>query len=148
MAHHLQQLDTNTGLFLLVNAFSLPRLLFLLWSSPCYRHSDDLAPYDECTRNTPESIRNVQFDDTGWKQVKLSVRFGGLVLRSADHLAIPAYLYSCESCRCLVSAILPPSDPSVESADDVMTTWTSSGLIIPDDPVKQSNWDSMLILLK
>ena len=64
----LHQLDTHTGLFLLKNAFSLPRFLFLLWSLPCYRHSDDIAVYDECTRNTAESFCNVQLDDTGWKQ--------------------------------------------------------------------------------
>ena len=46
MTNRKQQLDTHTGFFLLKNAFSLPRLLFLLRSSPCYRHSDDLAAYD------------------------------------------------------------------------------------------------------
>ena len=49
MTYRLQQLDTHTGFFLLKNALSLHRLLFLLRSSPCYRHSDDLAAYDECT---------------------------------------------------------------------------------------------------
>ena len=68
ISHRLQQLDTHTGLFLLKNAFSHPRLLFLLWSSHCYRHSDDLAACDERTRSTAETICNVQLDDTGWKQ--------------------------------------------------------------------------------
>ena len=147
MTHRLHQLDTYTGFFLLKNVFSLPHLLFLLCSSPCYRPSDDLAAYGECTRDrrvnqssTAESICNVQFDHTGWKQAELSFRFGGLGLRSADDQALPAYLSSRESCRRLVSAILPPpSDPSVESADDAITTWTSSSLKIPDDPFRQSN---------
>ena len=143
MTHHLQQLDTHTGVFLLKNVFSLPHLHILLRSSSCYHHSDDLAVYKECTRNTAELIYNVQFDDTGWKQAKLPVRFGGLGLRSAGDLTLPAYLSSRESCRHL-SAILPPqSDPLVKSADDVITTWTSSGLKIQDDPVRQSNWDSL-----
>ena len=94
--HRLQHLDTHTGVFLLKNAFSLPRLLFQLRSSPCYRHSDDLAPYDGCTRNTTESICNVQFDNTGWKQAKLPVRFGVLRFRSANDVALPAYLSSRE----------------------------------------------------
>ena len=68
MTQRQQQLDTHTGFFLLKNAFSLPRLLFLLRSSPCYHHSDGLATYDECTRSTAESICNVQFDDTSWMQ--------------------------------------------------------------------------------
>ena len=144
MTHRLQHLDTHMDFFLLKNAFSLPRLLFLLRSSPCYRHSDDLAPYDECTRNTAESICNVQFDDTGWKQASVPVRFGSLRLRSADDLALPPSLSSCESCQRLVSAILPPpSDPSVKDADDVIATRTSSGLKMQDDPIRQSNWDSL-----
>ena len=129
MTHRLQQLDTHTGFFLLKNAFSLPRLLFLLSSSPCYRHSDDLAAYDKCTRKAAEFIFNVQFDDTDWKQTKLPVRFRGLGHRSDGDLTLPSYLSSRETCRRFVSAILPqPSDPSVESTDDVITTWISSGL--------------------
>ena len=85
MTHRLHQLNTHTGFFLLKNAFSLPRHHFLLRSSPCYLHSDDLAPYEECTRN-------FQFDDTGWKQAELPVRLGGLGLRYANDLALPDYL--------------------------------------------------------
>ena len=91
MTHRLHQLDTRTGFFLLKNAFSLPRLPYLLRSSPCYLESDDLATYDECTRNTAESICNVQFEDTGSKQAKLHARFGGLGLRSAGDLTLQAY---------------------------------------------------------
>ena len=95
--------------------------------------------------NTAELICNVQFDDTGWKQAKLPVDFGGFGLRSAGDLALPGYLSACESCRHLISATLPPpSEPSVENADNVITTWTSSDITIPDDPVRQSNWDSLL----
>ena len=144
MTHRQQHLDTHTGFFLLKNAFSLPRLLFLLRSYPRYRHSDDLAGHDVCTRSAAESICNVQFDDTGWKQAKPPVRFGGRGLRSTGDLALPAYLSSRLSCRRLVSAIHPPPpDPSDEIADDVITTWISSVLGIPDDPVRQSNWDSL-----
>ena len=145
MTHRLLQLDAHTGFFLLKTAFSLTRLLFLLRSSPCYRHSDDLAPYGECTRSTAESICNVLFDDTCWKQGKQAVRFGGIRLRSASDLALSAYLSSRECDRRLASTILhPPSVFSVEIADDVITTWTSSGLGISDDPVRQFNWVSML----
>ena len=75
----------------------------------------------------------------------LSVCFGGLGLRSANDLAIQAYLSSHESCRCLASTILPPpAEPSTENANDINTTWTSSCLKIPDDSVGQSNCYSML----
>ena len=145
MTHRLQQLDKHTGFFVLKNALPLLRLLFLLRSSPCYRHSDDLAPYDECTRNTSVLICNVQFDDTVWKQARLPVSFGGLCFRSADDLFIQAYLSSRESCRRLASTMLPlPSDTSFENAGDIFSTCTSSRLKIPVDSVRQSNLDSQL----
>ena len=59
MTHRLLQLDTHTGFFLLNNAFSLPPLLFLFRSSPCYRHSDVLAAYGEYSRKTAKSICNI-----------------------------------------------------------------------------------------
>ena len=145
MTHRLHQLYSHTGFFWR-NEHSLPRLLILLRPSPCYRHSDDQAPYEECTRNAAESICNVQFDDTGWKQAELPVHFGVLGLRSAYDLALPAYLSSHESCRRFASTIhQSPSEPSVENADDVNTTRTSSGIKIPDDLVRQSSWDSLLL---
>ena len=70
MTHRLQQLDTQTGFFLLKNAFSLHRLLFKLRSFPCYHHSEDPAPYDELTRNTAMSNSMVP---VGSKQNSLSV---------------------------------------------------------------------------
>ena len=143
MTHRLQQLDTHTGFFLLRNAFSLPRLLFLLRSSACYRHSDDPADYDECTRISAVSNCNVQFDDTDWKQAKLAIRFRSLRLRSAGDLALTAYFFSHDFNRHLVSAILPPpSDPSIEKANDAIATWKSSGLRSSDDPDRQSSWDA------
>ena len=43
-------LDGHLGLFLLKNAFSLPRLLFTLRTAPCHHHPEFLAKYDVITR--------------------------------------------------------------------------------------------------
>ena len=134
MANHLKQLDMHMGFFLLKNVFSFPRLLFLLCSSPCYHHSDDLVRYDECTCSTAESICNFQFDDTGWKQANMPVSFP-MIWPSQPSRA---------SSRHLVLTILLKSEPTVKTADDVFATWASSDLTIQDDPVRQSNGDSML----
>ena len=39
--------DGHPGLFMLRNAFSLPRLLPTLWTTPCHHHPDD----DKCIKN-------------------------------------------------------------------------------------------------
>ena len=37
---------------------------------------------------------NIHFDDNNWSQAKLPVRYGGLGLRTAADLALPAFLSS------------------------------------------------------
>ena len=59
-------LDGHPGLFLLKNAFSLPRLLPTLWSAPCHHHPEVLAEYDVMTRSATEALCNNHFDDNSW----------------------------------------------------------------------------------
>ena len=82
-------LDGHPGLFLLKNAFSLPRLLFALRSAPCHHHPELLSEYDVITRSTTEALCNIHFDDNSWSQAKLPVRYGGLGLRTAADLCTP-----------------------------------------------------------
>ena len=85
-------LEGHSGLFLLKNAFSLPRLLFTLRSASCHRHPELLAEYDVITRSRTEALCNIHFDDNSWSQTKLPVQYGGLGLRTAADLALPAFL--------------------------------------------------------
>ena len=48
-------LDGHPCLFLLKNAFSLPRILLALRSAPCHHHPELLAEYDVITRSTTEA---------------------------------------------------------------------------------------------
>ena len=82
-------LDDHPGHFLLKNAFSPPRLLF----APCHHHPELLAEYDVTTRSTTEALFNIHIDDNSWSQAKLPVRYGGLELRTAAYLALPAFMY-------------------------------------------------------
>ena len=84
-------LDGHPGLFLLKNAFFLPRLLFTLRCAPCHHHPELLAEYDEVTRSTTEALCNIHFDDNSWSQTNLPVRYG-LGLRTAANQALPALL--------------------------------------------------------
>ena len=86
-------LDGHPGLFLLKNAFSLSRLLLTLRSAPCHHHPE-LAEYDVITRSTTEALCNIHLDDNSWSQSKLPVRYGGLGLRTAADLSLPAFLSS------------------------------------------------------
>ncbi|CAE1249357.1 unnamed protein product [Acanthosepion pharaonis] len=83
MTEKLQLIDAHPALFLLKNSFSLPSSLYTLRSAPCYLEQNFLNEIDITIKRCAELICNVNFADTGWRQAKLSLSFGGLGLRSA-----------------------------------------------------------------
>ena len=87
-------LDQHPAYFLLKNWFSMPKLMYLLRSSPTFQHPDLLADFDDCLKSCATDICNVSFDDIGWIQATLPIRLVGIGLRHASDLALPAYLAS------------------------------------------------------
>ena len=106
MSDRLRLLDAHPALFLLRNCFAMPKLLYVLRSAPCYTSNNELTNLDYVIRSSAENITNVHFDDTGWQQAILPISLGGLGLRSASDVALPAYCSSLFSCRPLVEDIL------------------------------------------
>ena len=135
-------LDGHPGLFLLKNAFSLPRLLFTLRSAPCHHHPELLSEYDVITRSTTEALCNIHFDDNSWSQAKLPVRYGGLGLRTAADQALPAFLSSREASISLVNDILRQPTYKQED-DDEVRAWLDRNLVLPSNTHKQRNWDDI-----
>ena len=131
-------LDGHPGLFLLKNAFSLPRLLFTLRSAPCHHHPELLSEYDVITRSTTEALCNIHFDDNSWSQAKLPVRYGGLGLRTAADLALPAFLSSRAASISLVNDILRQPTNKQENDDEVLA-WLDRNLVLPSNTHKQRN---------
>ena len=133
-------LDGHPGLFLLKNAFSLTHLMFAIRTAPCHRRPMLLAEYDNITRSMTEALCNVHFDDNSWSQAKLHVRYGGLRLRTATDLVLPAFLSSRAASKSLVKDILhqPMSMPG--DIDEVLA-WLDQDHYLPSDPHKQRSWD-------
>ena len=91
----LQALDeAHQAFFLLKNYVSLPRLLYLLRSSPAYRHPALLTRIDEVVRRGMETITNVKLHGDLWRQATLPVSLGGLGVRMLTDVALPAHLAS------------------------------------------------------
>ena len=133
-------LDGHPGLFLLKNAFSLPRLLLTLRSAPC--HPELLAEYDVITRLTTEALCNIHLDDNSWSQAKLPFRYGGLGLCTAEDLALPAFLSSRTESISLVNEILRQPTNKQED-DDEVRAWLDQNLVLPSNAHKQRNWDDI-----
>ena len=114
MTEKLSLLDRHPAFFLLENCFSMPKLMYLLRSSPTFQHPDLLADFDDCLKSCATDICNVSFDDIAWIQATLPIRLGGIGLRRASDLSLPAYLASISASQSLISEItLPYNIPHV-----------------------------------
>ena len=143
MSERLKTIDAHPALFLLRNCFALPRLLFVLRSAPCYTATDLLQSFDHIIRESAEAICNIRFDDIGWCQATFPVHHGGLGLRSASDIALPAYASSVYSSRSLSNEILRRFlEFSLDHAVTAVTTaWLDLGLNVPASTSRQRFWD-------
>ena len=90
MTEKLALLDRHPAYFLLKNCFSMPKLMYLLRSSPTFQHPFLLADFDDCLMSCVTDICNVSFDDIDRIQATLLIRLGGIDLRCASDLTLSA----------------------------------------------------------
>ena len=146
MTKKLSLLDRHPALFLLTNCFSIPKLVYFLRSAPCYLEQDILDSFDSSIRSCAELICNVIFDNSGWQQAKLPVRFGGLGLRSCSDISLPAYLSSLASSRSLIQSVLPNNieQDCIDRFDSAVDAWTQADFSSPPESAFsiQKEWDN------
>ena len=78
-------------------------------------------------------IRNASFDDIGWIQATLPIRLGGIGLRRASDLALPAYLASISASQSFISEITHP-DNIPHALDSCIDVWSSTNPSLPENP--------------
>jgi len=141
----LKHLQAQNALVILKNSLAIPKLLYLLRTSPC---SDNplLRQFDDTLRTGLITILNVDINNDQWLQASLSVGDGGLGIRSAEMLAPSAYLSSAASTFLLQQSILPDSiwmqgDQSVASTETLWTGLTNSPKPSQQTQHIQKAWD-------
>ena len=144
----LRHVPAHDALVLLRSSFSAPRLLHILRCSPCHGHPA-LSAFDDLLRKGVSLILNSKLSDIQWTQACLPIRDGGLGIRRASSLALPAFLASAASTAALQGSILGNHvvvpDSCVETARQ---TWTI--LYTTDPPAGmfvnlQRSWDTPVI---
>ena len=63
--------------------------------------------YDDVIRQTLKIILNIDLSDVIWKLATLPVSSGGLGVRLAEDLALPAFLSSIKGTSDLINRLLP-----------------------------------------
>ena len=152
MGEHLplKLLEAHDALYLLRHTFSLPKLLYVLRSAPCFL-SSLLGSFDSTLCTMLESICNVKLGDTSWLQASLPINSGGLGIRSAVMLAPTAFLASTAGSTLISQAILPsrmhqPFTPMCSHALSLWSKYSNSS----DPPSglsasSQRTWDEPVI---
>jgi hypothetical protein len=113
LGERLLLLEAHDSLCLLRSAFSIPKLMYVLRTAPCFL-SPLLASFDRLQCSLLESICNIQMSDFSWQQASLPINSGGLGIRSAVMLAPSAYLALAAGSASITQAILPTTvDPSL-----------------------------------
>ena len=110
MGSRLCHLQKHDALLLLPHSFAIPRILYLLRTSPCFS-SSCLEEFDQLLRSLLSTVLNVCLDDnSAWLQATLPVSMGGIGVRSVVQLGPSAFLASAASAAgssSLITRILP-----------------------------------------
>ena len=153
LGERLERLTAHDALVLLRNCFALPKLMYILRTTPCFR-SPALLSYDDCLRAILSQVTNTHLESDGsaWEQATLPVGLGGLGIRSAVDVApsayVRTYLASIHSSAQLIGAILPEFHLTTPTPhlNEVKANWsTGHECEAPEDDAtcKQSAWDSL-----
>ena len=151
LGERLLLLEAHDSLCLLQSAFSIPKLMYVLRTAPCFL-SPLLASFDRLQCSLLESICNIQMSDFSWWQASLPINSGGLGIRSAVILSPSAYLASAAGSASISQAILPTTvDPSLTTIQtQALVEWKKlvgqsveppTGLLAS----KQRAWDTLVI---
>ena len=141
----LAKLASHEAFYLLKACFAIPRLLFLLRSTPAFK-SVYQADMSQAVRDVLSSIVNLRLEDETWFQASLPARWGGVGIRDVETLAPSAYLGSFHTTTPQILAILPPllssgQDPLPLEA---VSSWQAIGGSTPpqgEDIRRQRAWD-------
>ena len=99
MGERLCLLQTKDALLLLRHSFAIPKVMYILRSSPCFA-SPQLDSFDGLLSSILSEVINIHLDsDSNWAQASIPVRFGGIGMRSTVRLAPSAFLASAAGCR-------------------------------------------------
>ena len=127
MGDRFQRLSSHDALILLCNSFAIPKLQYILRTSPCFL-SSSLECYDETLREIVSTVSNIYLhkDGPAWLQGILPVTMGGLSICRAVDVAPSSFLASTSSTADIVRNILPVSLQSLPLPfmHDTLSQWS------------------------
>ena len=150
MVGRLSVLDAHDQLYLLKNCFALPKLNYFLRSAPCFKNSEAMGLYDEELRLALKKIMNGKLDEKSWEQCCLPTAYGGVGVRCASDISLPAFLSSAIGAREGMNNLLPQHilENDYQALVDAEIAWkealNNNDAMQPENPHLQASWDLTL----
>ena len=153
MVERLSMIDAHDALFLLKNCFAIPKLTYFLRCAPTFKNTATLQLYDQEMRNSLQKILNVELKEEAFNQSSLPVKQGGLGVRMATDIALPAFLssgYGSESTsRTLLPDYINTTDyQELTDARDLWSQMLNNNAWQPTNFTLQALWDAPLYVKK
>ena len=148
LCSRLELMEAHDALYLLRFCFAAPKLLYILRCSPCFK-SGALGIFDQQLRSCAGKILNINFSDQAWLQTTLPVRHGGLGIRSARDLALPAFLSSLHATTVIIEGLLGKRFQSTREKaliETAMSVWIADARKEFPTSAAQRTWDEPIIL--
>ena len=123
LSSNIKVINAHDVLLILKTSSSTSHILFMLRCSPCLGNAI-LCQIDEVLKSNISHIANVVLSGKQWMQASLPVKIGGLSIRRAASLALPAYLAFATCTTSLQDLILIRS---VAAADKYYTCTDQTG---------------------
>ena len=146
LCSRLERLDHHEAMFLLKNAFFIPKFLYILRTFPCHGNHL-LKEIDIRMKACVESITNCHLDCPTFRQASLPIKLGGLGVRCSEDLALPAFISSSVKCSTMVSQLLSQcdSDHFTHLVSDAIITWKAQDSRLTEPlaaaQMHQKSWD-------
>jgi hypothetical protein len=127
-------IDSHYAFYLLKNCLFMPKLLYLLRTSPTFDHPEILKLFDSSLVTALEQITNVHLDPPAAAQALLPAKLGGLGIPSTEAIGSSAFLSSLVACKPLARRILG-HDPNTEFEHRAEMEWLArapEGATVPE----------------
>ncbi|KAI5631689.1 hypothetical protein NE865_15601 [Phthorimaea operculella] len=143
----LRSLSAHIAMTLLRSCFAVPKINYFLRTVPTWLCPVEVQGFDGALKDAVERILNVSLSVTQWEQAALPIRHGGLGIRRAVDVGLPAFIASAHGVVNLVTNILPLNGDraNIPFTAGAMEAWTTihTTAVVPDTPEAQRSWDQI-----
>lgn len=143
----LRDLPAHVALVLLRVCFAVPKIIYFLRTVPVWLLPAHIDSFDCVLKESVERLLNVSLNPDQWSLASLPIRNGGLGIRRARDISLPAFLASSGGVVDLVTKILSLDGDraTIPFASDALEAWRAlnPNAEMPDKPDRQRMWDDI-----